>query len=313
MNSVARLPRLAAWCGTAPLAAMLWCSLPCVSLALLPAAAAHAAAPTDHPLLSRMPGYVVNDKQEEDFGSRTFSASDLGHIVRGKSNLPNGKTTVEGKVTEIEYMDDKERTSPLAIYRNYLNAIKGLGGEAVNTVSNEDVAQGGRFLFKVTKTGATTWVALDLQNTGYSYALTIVEPKGLQQGVSADASALSAGQMAEQIKAGGFATLYIQFDTNRAELKADGSAAVTEIVKLLKADPALKLSIEGHTDNVGQAADNKKLSQARADAVLKAVVAQGIAAGRLKAVGHGQEVPVADNRTEEGRAKNRRVELVKQR
>lgn len=109
----------------------------------------------------------------------------------------------------------------------------------------------------------------------------------------------------------GRAPVYILFDTGKAELKADGLAAVQQIVALLKAAPDWKLSIEGHTDNVGQPADNLKLSQARAEAVMKAVVAQGIDARRLSAAGRGQAQPVADNASESGRAKNRRVELVK--
>ena len=73
----------------------------------------------------------------------------------------------------------------------------------------------------------------------------------------------------------------------------------------------LNISIEGHTDNVGTPAANKTLSENRARAVMQAVVAQGIAASRLRSAGHGQEKPIADNRSEDGRAKNRRVELVK--
>jgi outer membrane protein OmpA-like peptidoglycan-associated protein len=83
------------------------------------------------------------------------------------------------------------------------------------------------------------------------------------------------------------------------------------IATLLKSNPTLKLGVEGHTDNVGDAASNKKLSEARAKSVTAAIVASGVDAARLSAAGFGQEKPVADNRTEEGRAKNRRVELVK--
>jgi len=71
------------------------------------------------------------------------------------------------------------------------------------------------------------------------------------------------------------------------------------------------VSIEGHTDNVGQAAANKTLSEQRAKSVMAAVVKGGVAASRVSAVGWGQERPIADNRSEEGRAKNRRVEIVK--
>lgn len=80
---------------------------------------------------------------------------------------------------------------------------------------------------------------------------------------------------------------------------------------MLKANPDFKIAIDGHTDNVGDAKSNKKLSEARAHAVMNAVVAQGIDSKRLIAAWFGMEQPVADNRTEEGRAKNRRVELVK--
>jgi outer membrane protein OmpA-like peptidoglycan-associated protein len=86
---------------------------------------------------------------------------------------------------------------------------------------------------------------------------------------------------------------------------------VRQIIELMTNQPALTVSIEGHTDNEGNAATNKTLSIDRAKAVVKAVVEGGIQANRLSAVGWGQEKPVADNRTEEGRAKNRRVELVK--
>jgi outer membrane protein OmpA-like peptidoglycan-associated protein len=87
---------------------------------------------------------------------------------------------------------------------------------------------------------------------------------------------------------------------------------VVQIAALLEDNPLLKLTIEGHTDNVGGAKVNKSLSEARARAVVAVLVTMGIAPTRLKAAGFGQERPVADNATAEGRAKNRRLELVKQ-
>jgi outer membrane protein OmpA-like peptidoglycan-associated protein len=80
---------------------------------------------------------------------------------------------------------------------------------------------------------------------------------------------------------------------------------------LLQSSPELKVEVCGHTDNVGPAASNQKLSEARARSVVAAPAGKGIASDRLTAKGYGQTSPVADNRTEEGRAKNRRVELVK--
>ena len=105
----------------------------------------------------------------------------------------------------------------------------------------------------------------------------------------------------------------IFFDTGKSELKPESAAAVGEIAKLLKSEPAVKVFIVGHTDNVASLDLNTRLSQARAEAVVQSLIAQhGIAAARLTARGVGPLAPVASNDTEEGRAKNRRVELVKQ-
>ncbi len=105
--------------------------------------------------------------------------------------------------------------------------------------------------------------------------------------------------------------MYVNFDTNKSEIKPESEPVVAQIVELLKAKPDLKVSIDGHTDNVGSPAANKTLSLERAKAVMQAVVKQGINPSRLAARGFGQEVPIADNRNEEGRARNRRVELAK--
>ena len=97
------------------------------------------------------------------------------------------------------------------------------------------------------------------------------------------------------------------------KLKTESDAALKEVSKLLSSDPGLKLLVVGHTDSVGVLEANMKLSQARAEAVVQALVRNyGVAGTRLKAQGAGPIAPVATNRTEEGRAKNRRVELVEQ-
>jgi len=86
---------------------------------------------------------------------------------------------------------------------------------------------------------------------------------------------------------------------------------INRIAQLMKDNPDLKFSVEGHTDNTGNAASNQTLSEARSKAVMDKMVGMGISKDRLKAAGKGQTKPLADNSTDEGRAKNRRVEFVK--
>jgi outer membrane protein OmpA-like peptidoglycan-associated protein len=105
-------------------------------------------------------------------------------------------------------------------------------------------------------------------------------------------------------------TLY-QFDFDKADIKPESKPIIDQIVKLLTANAGLKLTVEGHTDNVGNPAYNQRLSEARAKSVVAALTTQGIDSRRLNAVSYGQTRPIADNGTDEGRAKNRRVELVK--
>ena len=131
----------------------------------------------------------------------------------------------------------------------------------------------------------------------------------MKQAVSANAE-IWAGSIRDTGKA---AVYGIYFDSGKSDLKPESDAAIKEIAKLLKSDTALKLHVVGHTDNVGVLADNMKLSQSRANAVVQALVTkQGVAAARLTGSGVGPLAPVASNDGDGGRAKNRRVELVKQ-
>jgi OOP family OmpA-OmpF porin len=141
-----------------------------------------------------------------------------------------------------------------------------------------------------------------------TYSVLIVEKKAMRQDVVADATSF-----ANDLRNTGKVAIYgIYFDTGKADLKPESAPALTEIGKLLKQDPALKVYIVGHTDMMGDAAMNLKLSQARAQSVVAELSTRyGVPAARLTPFGAGPYAPVASNDDEDGRAKNRRVELVK--
>jgi len=125
---------------------------------------------------------------------------------------------------------------------------------------------------------------------------------------------VKAAEMENKISDTGRIALYgIHFDFNKADLKSESEPTLAEIVKLLKDSPSLKLLVVGHTDNVGTFEFNQDLSQRRAAAVVKELTTKhGIASGRLTPHGASFISPVATNKTDEGKALNRRVELVEQ-
>ncbi|MGM9516291.1 DUF4892 domain-containing protein [Roseateles sp. DB2] len=139
--------------------------------------------------------------------------------------------------------------------------------------------------------------------------IEIIEPRSMPIGqVTVDAKALSQGLQAE----GRIALYGLLFDTGKTELKPESQAQLDQMVAVLRTPPTLKVLIVGHTDNVGTIDANLALSQGRAQAVLAALVQKGIAASRLQARGIASFAPLASNASEEGRGRNRRVEMVLQ-
>ena len=250
------------------------------------------AACKDHPLLpSRMPDYRIESCKTEDFGVYEF------FVTKGP------KTPVEGRFTFITYTFTGQRPnepSGLAVVRNYENAIRSVGGTILQSAPERWVNG------KIVKDGQEVWAQAEKGNG--KIWLRIVEKKGMEQHIVADAAAFGT-----DIRATGHVAIYgINFDTGKSTIKPDSAQSILEIAKLLNADPGLKLGVVGHADNVGNVDSNIKLSQERAEAVLQSLVREhGIAAARLKAFGCGLFAPVASNDSEDGRAKNRRVELVK--
>jgi len=156
--------------------------------------------------------------------------------------------------------------------------------------------------------GKNIYLVVTLYNRGDSYELTVVEEAAMEQKVE-----FSAMELARALNDKGMVALHnILFDTGKATLKPESAAALAPVGELLTNDGALKLEIQGHTDNVGAPAANLKLSQDRAAAVKSYLVQTfAIAPARLTTAGFGDTKPVAPNTADAGRAQNRRVELVK--
>lgn len=251
----------------------------------------------DTPYFSGMPNYQIYDVEDIEFDSYNFFNG---------SNC----TTVEGKKLKRVYSlkEDAQKSSVIQIMRNYSNAIKNMGG----TVIFEGMPQNAEcadfnglnmIVGKAVKDANELWIEVASLG-GDDYYLTIVLKELMKQDVTAS-------DMFEALNRDGHIALYINFDTGKSVIRDESKPVIEQIVQMMKSNPDLRIGVEGHTDNVGNPASNKTLSEARAKSVVSGIVNQGITVERLFPVGHGQDKPVGDNNTDEGRAKNRRVELVK--
>jgi outer membrane protein OmpA-like peptidoglycan-associated protein len=242
-----------------------------------------------------MSDFYINVYEDNDFDKYDFYVQDGKKI---------SKISVEGHKYYIQYnlKQDAKQPGDLKIVRNIQNALTKIGGKVLYEGERPWSST-----IKLEKSGKETWVTVSAWPT--LYRLTIIEKEVMKQEVVANAEA-----MGNDINTTGHVSIYgIYFDTGKSEIKPESDAALLEIAKLLKNNAALKLYVVGHTDNAGSLDSNMKLSKDRADSVAKALSGKhGIAATRLKPYGVASLSPVASNGTEDGKAKNRRVELVKQ-
>ena len=275
----------------------------CVLVVMLPCAFSPAVADPgdveggkDPALFSRMPGFRIVRCEERAFDRYEFP---IAADFRAEA--------VEGRFLWVVYEANEGGPLPggIQVVRNYANAAAQLGGKKV-----AEFEDGGteHLTLKIVRGDAETWVHVAAAGNG-QYSVHLVEREAMRQDVAADA-----GRLAGSIRESGRAAVYgILFDTGKAEIKAESEPALKEIARLLQEDGSLKLYVVGHTDNTGTFEANVRLSACRAEAVVKALVAgHGVAAPRLQPFGAGPTAPVASNLTEEGRAKNRRVDLVAQ-
>lgn len=249
----------------------------------------------DPALFTRMPNFHIYNCEDLQFDKFEFPLN------------ADNKQSVEGhSLNVIYYLNDNAQTpSGLQIVRNYTNAIKKIGGKLIYEFEDGGTQY---TTLQLVKDKKEIWAQIVGAGNGM-YSIHIVEKEAMNQDVAADASS-----MAKSIKETGKVAVYgIYFDTGKSVLKAESKAALDEISKLLKADPKLKLYVVGHTDNTGVFESNILLSTERALAVMHALMTQySINGDKLRSFGDGPTSPVATNETEEGKALNRRVELVKQ-
>jgi OOP family OmpA-OmpF porin len=233
-----------------------------------------------------------------DKGDFPYLAPMAGSTFRGggQDTRPFWVTPKGGKQPEMVAQGSLHRAYALAglsyalFLTEYRDALTKAGWEIFDEYKSGDAAMHAHFA----KNGRNVWAYLHINVDGYDIAV-------------ADAGAMD---LAASLKKTCHVALYgVLFDFNKSTLQPASDAVLQQVADLLAKDKTLKVEVQGHTDNVGGDAYNQTLSEARARAVADWLTKRGVAAARLSARGYGKTKPVADNNHDEGRAKNRRVEI----
>ena len=303
----------------------------------------------DHPLVKRFEGSSIGRYLAKDYDEMKFTLGKVEFDYAAQNFKPFEQKVKEGRRTSIVYAMPAG-ISTLEAFRNYENELKEKGFEVLfsGNGQNEELDNGfDRFAEKTYKDsapenwftpftlvkdfrylvarktrddGGEIWASVESAlNTEWDYPefpkgnvivrLDLIETKAMGNRMIA----VKAAEMADKIDETGRVALYgITFDFNKTDLRPESAPTLAEIAKLMAEQPEMNLLVVGHTDNVGAFEFNRDLSSRRAAAVVAALVSRhGIAKERLFPFGVSYAAPVASNATEEGRAKNRRVELVK--
>lgn len=272
----------------------------------------------DHPLISKYPESILSRKEVKDFDEYRL-------IDRVDKEFKPQSRILEGKVTRLFYQSPRGR-STLEIFKNYESALVRADLEVLFKCENKECGPAYAASSWNRESGITTKSGADCrylagrissdQGTAYiavmvgknRHQVDIVEVKDMESGlVTVNAEALAA-----DIERTGHVSVYgIYFDTGKSEIKSESKPAMDEIAKMLRQNASLNIYVVGHTDNAGSLGMNMTLSKKRANAVVQALVREyGISISRLSPEGVGPLAPQATNTTGDGRARNRRVELV---
>jgi len=252
----------------------------------------------DHPVIKPVPGSTAFYPKYKKFDAYTFRYTENGKKIEKK---------VKGEYWQFEYKyllengKTDDSVSALETIENFKQAAIEKDGEILKEIDSELI------FTLLLPDGRKLWARVYCNGWTGLYQLYIVEEKGFKKKLT-----FGAEEIKKQLDEKGHVAIYgILFDVDKASLKPESKESLQEIVKLMQNYPGLKIEIQGHTDNQGSVDYNKDLSQRRAQTVKTYLIASGIDDSRLAATGYGFSQPVASNDTQEGRSKNRRVELVK--
>ena len=243
----------------------------------------------DSPLISRFPGSYITSCTDTAAGGFDFTVT-----VDNKQTPKH----IGGELHQVQY-SWPATASKSEVVRNLNIALKKAG-----YTFDYDSGDYGDFTVHMGK----TWIMEEV-SSGHWYRQTMMVDKELPNLVVATAAALSTSLTG----AGHTVVSGIFFDTGKSDVKPDSDPALQQVAKMLKSKPTLKVYVVGHTDNVGGVAGNVDLSKRRAAAVVLLLTTKyGVAPAQLQPYGNGPYAPIASNASEDGRALNRRVELVEQ-
>ena len=232
-------------------------------------------------------GRISNDKDHSYSGLELFKNLDQTFKEAGAVAL------FEGKVPQ-EAITQNEEKHPISDYGIKSNAY-GFQGFAKT------------WTYIIRQDNQNIWLQLNESDDNASLHVAIIKTKA----VAITSQLIKADEMKLSLEQNGLVTLYINYETNKSDIQPEAKPTLEEVFKLLKENPSLKLSIEGHTDNSGDKKYNFELSEARAKSIVAYLTQRGISSERLQSKGYGDTKPLQENTSEDNKALNRRVELRK--
>ncbi|WP_291788735.1 OmpA family protein [Cecembia sp.] len=247
-----------------------------------------------HPLFNMLPQHSISGCEEKEYDKIQVDYTD-----KDGTWVQNEKAGYFLKTYYSFDGDWEKRPSNAMIFQNYIQAVASKGGSVIHESKSV-------ILLALKSGGDTWWIQVQSDQSG-TFSVSVVREEAMNQYI-----VLSAEDIAKEMKANGKATFYgIYFDTDKSEIKPESKETLEQMAKYLQTNPQVNVFVVGHTDNTGSFEHNQKLSEKRAEAVVNYLIENyQIAAARLKGHGVSSLSPISTNTSEEGKSKNRRVEMV---